>query len=1192
MQNIEALPDYPVLRQVQKALWKIGEVHGAAVMVGAGFSRFANLAADTTPLAPLWSDFQKAMLDELYPKGGGPSDPLTLAEEYRAALGAPALENLIRCQVRDGEWSPGDIHRRLLSLPWSDVLTTNWDTLLERSVDSNPDLLYDVIRTPSDIAHTRSPRIVKLHGSLPSDGPFIFTQEDFRTYPTKFAPFVNLGRQVLLENELCLIGFSGDDPNFLEWSGWVRDQLGDAARPIRLLGNLDLSNSRRRLLESRNVIPIDLGPLVRDLPEEDRNRRAVEIFLEYLEQGKPPKAKWSPTSEDEIMERLPASSSRLADLAQVWKQDRETHPGWLVTPSSLRTSLRHSSSRSVSTILENLDTASKSMKATILYETIWRWETAFWPLPDSVACAASDLVSADEDDSLSLKKKIFLRAAIVRESRHRRDWSTFEERIQFLDKLNDPDADVEALYERCLKARDELDYNFIVENVERIIGDDPVWFLRRAALTVEVMDSRAAATLIHQAYREIRKRRAQDPRSLWLLSREAWALWLVENVRFESELSPFGDQPDWPLDYKVGDTDPWDELQEIDSSIAHTERKQRDDSRDRYPQFDAGFYSVPGTRFISFTVTSPCNDVIRLAEHVGIPFQLGFMNILGYRFSQAVRVSGQPDTMDIWASVRAMVANDIKSLDSHFSRVSVAKLPLETIFDAAHKVRGAIEFGKNKLTEVQKDGSTLRNVLWVNRMPDLIELLSRFGIRFQDEKALELFRFGVSLAHDPNVNDFLLFKSLENLMKRSLQALEPTRHGEAALDVLCLPLPSEKKTLFIQESNWINVIMALSRDAWRVRKQTDEWCSRIASLTEVINSGSSKPSRQDATYRLVKIFEAGMLTDEEAKSFGNAIWRYTDSNGFPTDIGLLPHVFLNLPAPDVGEVRKIFDTIVVTKLADGSFEDDLLQGLCGASYSPQGKYNPYKLKPREALRILDHALSWRRKKDIQFDFSGQNQEGDRIANSIGRALAVTVLPSLSASMIGDDRIKTLLDHASDGSLPTLLEALPVLVKHDRTLTGRVTEVIQRGLVSQHPDVVTSALIAVLWFKRFARSDNVLVPDVLVDETVSICLMRRDPGLISALYCVRLLIETGIVSETDRYRLVDTLALLRVETDYKNWRDETRSSDVSLIRQEAVRLAAALNEEGINKPILNEWITEARSDPMPEVRYALPVDRGS
>ena len=64
------------------------------------------------------------MLDELYPGGGGPSDPLALADEYRAALGTAALENLIRNRVRDGERAPNEIHQKLLSLPWSDVLTT------------------------------------------------------------------------------------------------------------------------------------------------------------------------------------------------------------------------------------------------------------------------------------------------------------------------------------------------------------------------------------------------------------------------------------------------------------------------------------------------------------------------------------------------------------------------------------------------------------------------------------------------------------------------------------------------------------------------------------------------------------------------------------------------------------------------------------------------------------------------------------------------------------------------------------------------------------------------------------------------------------------------------------------------------------------------------------------------------------
>ena len=103
----------------------------------------------------------------------------------------------------------GKLHNRLVELPWVDILTTNWDTLLERAAVSVIGQTYETVRSLEDIATTRAPRIVKLHGSLPSNRPFIFSEEDYRTYPRLFAPFVNLVQQVLLENELCLVGFSG-----------------------------------------------------------------------------------------------------------------------------------------------------------------------------------------------------------------------------------------------------------------------------------------------------------------------------------------------------------------------------------------------------------------------------------------------------------------------------------------------------------------------------------------------------------------------------------------------------------------------------------------------------------------------------------------------------------------------------------------------------------------------------------------------------------------------------------------------------------------------------------------------------------------------------------------------------------------------------------------------------------------------
>ena len=44
-----------------------------------------------------------------------------------------------------------------------------------------------------------------------------------------------------MENTFVLIGFSGDDPNFLQWSGWVRDNLGPSTPPIYLCGLLGVA---------------------------------------------------------------------------------------------------------------------------------------------------------------------------------------------------------------------------------------------------------------------------------------------------------------------------------------------------------------------------------------------------------------------------------------------------------------------------------------------------------------------------------------------------------------------------------------------------------------------------------------------------------------------------------------------------------------------------------------------------------------------------------------------------------------------------------------------------------------------------------------------------------------------------------------------------------------------------------------
>jgi hypothetical protein len=297
--------------RIREALWRHRQLGSASVMVGAGFSRNADALSATPRPMPDWRALAHALCHPLYPtddtrrsnalqESSGTSGFLRLAQEYQAAFGHSALNDRIRSLVPDLDYRPSNLHRRLLRLPWADLFTTNWDTLLERACSDVFDRSYDVVRKTAEIPFAARPRIVKLHGTFPDHDPFIFTEEDYRTYPHRFSPFVNLVQQSMMESIFCLLGFSGDDPNFLHWSGWVRDNLGTGAPKIYLVGWLDLSVHRRRMLEDRNVMPIDLSmlPAASSWPHDLRHKYATEWFLAALEMGRPyPATHWPAPAE-------------------------------------------------------------------------------------------------------------------------------------------------------------------------------------------------------------------------------------------------------------------------------------------------------------------------------------------------------------------------------------------------------------------------------------------------------------------------------------------------------------------------------------------------------------------------------------------------------------------------------------------------------------------------------------------------------------------------------------------------------------------------------------------------------------------------------------------------------------------------------------------------------------------------------
>ena len=187
-------------------------------MVGSGFSRSAEMKAPRGGTPPDWADVARAMhakLKQISAKAGGSGvdssalDALSTAQRFSDEFGRVELHRFLRDQIRDDDMEPGGLHRRLLALPWVDVFTTNWDTLLERTRELTISPTYEVVRAVDELPLASRPRIVKLHGSLPAHFPLIATELDYRDYPKEFAPFVNTARQALMETLFLLLGFFG-----------------------------------------------------------------------------------------------------------------------------------------------------------------------------------------------------------------------------------------------------------------------------------------------------------------------------------------------------------------------------------------------------------------------------------------------------------------------------------------------------------------------------------------------------------------------------------------------------------------------------------------------------------------------------------------------------------------------------------------------------------------------------------------------------------------------------------------------------------------------------------------------------------------------------------------------------------------------------------------------------------------------
>ena len=924
MTEMAHFQDQSHIDQVRDALWRKGG-NGASVMVGSGLSRCAvSVRPDATP-APMLPDLALEIHKRLYPGSSvegrqakdsdamGGDRILNLAQEYETAFERVHLHQLLLDLIRDDDLKPGETHSRLLQLPWRDVFTSNWDTLLERTRPHVLDRSYSVVRDMKEIPLASRPRIVKLHGSLPAQFPLILTEEDYRTYPANFAPFVNTVQQAMMETVFCLVGFSGNDPNFLKWSGWVRDSLGASAPRIYLAGWLGLSHHQRRMLESRGVVPIDLAghPMAPEWPEHQRHHQAIEWVLYTLEHGRPYDLTYWPSPSGQLHLSVPKHlepvaritskqpkeeptwqsdvgsepvQERVQETLSIWEHNRKLYPGWLTLPSGEEREMFNACTDNWEPmILESLPSLASLERLNAIRELVWRREVLLEPISQQAESAAADALQSIDCQNRTIDgiaeptydwsaireawRNVAL--ALLAAARFRFDDDLFEERAETLGPFegDHPDIDQRLHQERCLRAMYSMDFDTAERLLEswKVDDVDAMWKVRKAALFSELDLNETANDLVKDSLAEIRSIPDVEGR-VASASREGWVMWSAFSREKRQEFRKR-----------------WDELGALkcDALLERDliARRISGTGRSREaPTFDLG--TRRGERVHFSNEAKRRRDAafraILLSEVVGLRPAIS-AELLKLA---AVELSSSSPELSVRLVLRACTYENDGAIQKVLSRTQMALVPDESVRQLAKECTNLIEYG------------LLHN--WIERVRVGMEVLSRLVLRLDPESALATFDKALGFCtnrQDKLLSHVLVFPSLRNLLRRSWQALPPDFQSSRILGILNAPIVGVDGTQAQFESRRPDPGILIDKSSGallpgRNSANEDLWQSIVRGIVTALRVNG--PARGRAANRLLPMVYWNLLTEDEVPQIAKALWadEQTAVDGLPKNTEL------------------------------------------------------------------------------------------------------------------------------------------------------------------------------------------------------------------------------------------------------------------------------------------------------------------
>lgn len=772
-----------------------------------------------------------------------------VAQEVEITVGRPKLENILKEAVPDEDYGPSEVYTKLMELPWRDVFTTNYDTLLERAADKVSKRRYNVVVNQEDLVNSNdAPRILKLHGSFPSQRPFIITEEDYRTYPIKFAAMVNTVQQALLENVFCMIGFSCEDPNFLSWIGWIHDNLGkSSSQKIYMISIEHISEAKQKLLFDKNIIVVDLQELY---PEKEIPERLKSFFenLRKLIEEKDKKDQWFDLSEIAI-----SAENSFEEKTKKLKVLNNSYPGWIFLPWKMK--------YKVNRVLEELDDEwdffakkeklvdiSFSMQIEYMYEYVKFLNIVGRPIILETAEKFWDILENSKEKEEKTEYKIqYIYLQLLRAYRELADWEKYDLcRAKILESTLKYE-EKQFLYSNdwWMKMYRFKDVNLIdLLNKWDLAQGDLYWPIIKSSMYAIAGEKVKGEQILGEILPKIRQQLVKNSKDEYLCSIEECIVSLLNFMR----------QGDWQVNLdaemeaciQTGDVNWWGENEEYCSHLNEKEDKKPETS-------------VQTNYDLSITYTSHmgrCNskiyyalDYLRFLEQTGHPFRIQMVtNTKGFQRVIETLYLYYPQ----WCLIQILIAQNEKELDMLFGRNKLSGMTQEEVDNCIQEYIKALDLVSKNIKPENANWSTS---VYDNSAKILPQIISRLCYKCSIEILDQILDYMLILCSS-NVRDN--FKGINKILEGVCNAYTEKEQGERIEKILRFPMKTNERRTYYDPVNY------LKRPKEKYKINDDLYNNIIIQIRQLMEIGTAQ-EKADALQRLIILAQLIYLkqNDEE-----------------------------------------------------------------------------------------------------------------------------------------------------------------------------------------------------------------------------------------------------------------------------------------------------------------------------------------